>query len=119
MPTKTAITLGSEVDRVEPLIIWQLWISTCIFARVGSGLPVYKGDGEVRDPSQQTAFLLPGLKTLSLNLLRIALTQKKKTCQGPHNSVCVLVTQSCLSLCDPMDCSLPGSSAHEFPRQEY
>ena len=23
-----------------------------------------------------------------------------------------LVTQSCLSLCDPMDCSLPGSSIH-------
>ena len=22
------------------------------------------------------------------------------------------VTQSCLTLCDPMDCSLPGSSAH-------
>ena len=25
-------------------------------------------------------------------------------------SVCVLVTQSCLTLCDPMDCSQPGSS---------
>ena len=24
----------------------------------------------------------------------------------------VLVTQSCLTLCDPMDCSLPGSFAH-------
>ena len=22
-------------------------------------------------------------------------------------------------LCDPIDCSLPGSSAMEFPRQEY
>ena len=26
--------------------------------------------------------------------------------------VCVLVTQLCLTLCDPMDCSLPGSSVH-------
>ena len=26
--------------------------------------------------------------------------------------VCVLVTQSCLSLCDPMDYSLLGSSVH-------
>ena len=26
--------------------------------------------------------------------------------------VCVLVAQSCPSLCDPVDCSLPGSSAH-------
>ena len=33
-----------------------------------------------------------------------------------HNSsfyrVCVLVAQSCLTLCNPMDCSLPGSSVH-------
>ena len=26
--------------------------------------------------------------------------------------VCVLVSQSCPTLCDPMDCSLPGSSVH-------
>ena len=26
--------------------------------------------------------------------------------------MCVLVTQSCLTLCDPMDCSPPGSSVH-------
>ena len=31
----------------------------------------------------------------------------------------MLVTQSCLTLCDPMDCSPPGSSIHEFSRQEY
>ena len=31
----------------------------------------------------------------------------------------VLVTQSCLTLCDPMYCSPPGSSVHEFSRQEY
>ena len=33
--------------------------------------------------------------------------------------LCVLVTQSCPALCDPMDCSPPGSSAHTFSRQEY
>ena len=27
--------------------------------------------------------------------------------------------QSCPTLRDPMDCSLPGSSAHEIFRQEY
>ena len=27
--------------------------------------------------------------------------------------------QSCLTLCDPMDCSLPGSSVCGFSRQEY
>ena len=26
--------------------------------------------------------------------------------------LCVLVAQSCPTLCDPMDCSLPGSSVH-------
>ena len=26
--------------------------------------------------------------------------------------VCVLVAQSCLTFCDPMDCSPPGSSVH-------
>ena len=30
-----------------------------------------------------------------------------------------LVAQSCPTLCDPMDCSPPGSSAHGFSRQEY
>ena len=29
----------------------------------------------------------------------------------PHAVLC-LVAQSCLTLCDPMDCSPPGSSAH-------
>ena len=33
--------------------------------------------------------------------------------------MCVLVTQSCLTLCDPMDCNPPGSSVHEFSKQEY
>ena len=28
------------------------------------------------------------------------------------NLRCCLVAQSCLTLCDPMDCSLPGSSVH-------
>ena len=33
-------------------------------------------------------------------------------------SLC-LVAQSCLTLCDPLDCSLPGSSSMAFSRQEY
>ena len=35
---------------------------------------------------------------------------------GDHYPVlCVLVTQSCLTLHDPMDCNLPGSSVHGIP----
>ena len=33
-----------------------------------------------------------------------------------HTHICML---SCVTLCDPMDCSLPGSSAHELSWQEY
>ena len=31
---------------------------------------------------------------------------------------CAILTQSCLTLCEPMDCSLPGSSVHGI-LQEY
>ena len=31
----------------------------------------------------------------------------------------MLATQSCLTLCDPIDYSLLGSSVHEIPRQKY
>ena len=36
-------------------------------------------------------------------------------------SVCMHANQLqlCPALCDPMDCSPPGSSVHGFPRQEY
>ena len=29
------------------------------------------------------------------------------------------IAQSCVTLCEPIDCSLPGSSSVEFSRQEY
>ena len=32
---------------------------------------------------------------------------------------CCSVAKSCLTLCDPMDCSPPGFSVHGFPRQEH
>ena len=31
----------------------------------------------------------------------------------------MLVAQSCPTLCDPMDCSPPGSSVHGVSRQKY
>ena len=35
-------------------------------------------------------------------------------CLDVHKATCEAspVTQSCLTLCNPMDCSLPGSSVH-------
>ena len=36
---------------------------------------------------------------------------------GPVNtSTCVLEAQSCPTLCDPIDCSPPGSSVHGIPQ---
>ena len=32
---------------------------------------------------------------------------------------CCLVAKLCPTLCNPMDCSPPGSSSMEFPRQKY
>ena len=32
------------------------------------------------------------------------------------NILCVLVIQSCPTLCNPMDCSLPGSFVYEIPQ---
>ena len=38
----------------------------------------------------------------------------------PHARILLfLVTQSCLTLCNPMDCSPSGSSVLGFPRQQY
>ena len=51
--------------------------------------------------------------TVVLNAACLASLWFRKSGMGPHIvCVCVLVAQSCLILCDPVDCSLPGSSAH-------
>ena len=47
------------------------------------------------------------------------LISKEHQC-SPQFFIVVLVDRSCLTLCDPMDRSLPGSSVHGiFSRQEY
>ena len=38
--------------------------------------------------------------------------KKTEMLASESDVVCVLVAQSCLTLYNPMDCSLPGSSAH-------
>ena len=35
-----------------------------------------------------------------------------RRCTSTVEGVCVVVAQLCPTLCDPMDCSLPGSSVH-------
>ena len=61
---------------------------------------------------------LPGLQTDRLLLTVFSCGRKKETERGRELSdissplVCALITQSCPTLCDPIDCSLPGSSVH-------
>ena len=43
----------------------------------------------------------------------------KPDCPCPAFLGLLLVAKSCPTLCDPMDCNLPGSSVMGFPRQEY
>ena len=43
---------------------------------------------------------------------------QQKDCEATMK-VNVLVTQSCLALYDPMDCSPPGSSVHEILQASY
>ena len=38
----------------------------------------------------------------------------KETCTGNKGDCCHLFAESCLTLCDPMYCSPPGSSLHEI-----
>ena len=43
----------------------------------------------------------------------------KGTLHRPRTQLSLCCAQSCLTLCDPMDCSLPASSVHGFSRQQY
>ena len=38
--------------------------------------------------------------------------------QQMQTIICVSCTQSCLTVCNPMNCSLPGSSVHSILQQE-
>ena len=42
-----------------------------------------------------------------------------KGCIALYVCVCVLAAQTCLTLCDPRDCSPPGFSVHGILWQEY
>ena len=54
-----------------------------------------------------------------LSLESTCLKHETKCAPSKRLKVNILVIQSCLTLCNPMDCHLPGSSAMQFSRQEY
>ena len=51
-------------------------------------------------------YYLMNIESLEIDLI--------KKFASRFEDVCVLVAQLCLTLCDPMDCSSPGSSVHEI-----
>ena len=54
------------------------------------------------------------------NCIKISLfLKKKKTAKEVLLKTTKPKPLSCPTLCDPVDCSPPGSSIHEFSRQEY
>ena len=82
-----------------------------------------------RKTSGQIHFSIPAtVSPLHTNLQVGNFQRRQRVYQPLHASCCTtvlfkvcvcLVTQSCLTLCNPKDRSLPGSSVQGFPRQEY
>ena len=90
----------------------------------GGGLA---GTGQLREEARQDSRSCqsPGPTEVSVpSQSHTMVPQRRDLCQPQHGSVsasapccmCVLVIQSCLTLCDHMDCSPPGSSAHAILR---
>ena len=59
---------------------------------------------------------------IKLHFMKIKFYEENKTeiwVQVEVSFVVCLFTQSCPTLCDPLDCSPPGSSVHRIFQQEY
>ena len=123
--------LPPAVDRsVRVLVRQALVFLTCLLIRVESSVSLFSipsvlagcqllwasssgVPGRVgcrRDPRQPLVSFLAGVPHLVLLLCPkcwIFLETTPSSC-----CCCCLVTKSCLTLCEPVDCSLPGSSVH-------
>ena len=74
---------------------------------------------EVADGFRVAGFVSPGLRNFYLEKAWL-LIECKAGNMSFHRYMCLwLVTQSCPTLCDPMDCSLPGSSVFGVLQAEY
>ena len=59
---------------------------------------------------QPTPVFLPGASHGQWSLVGLSPWGHRGSDMQPEGRVCVLVTQSCPALCDPLDCDSPGSS---------
>ena len=55
-----------------------------------------------------------GIGTAMFTEALFTVVKMRKQSKFPLTDKCVLVSQSCLTLCDPMDCSPPGSPVHRI-----
>ena len=80
---------------------------TCLLRCPGQTCPQvpFRSNSFKREASANTVFWLGDLFKGS---------PKKQNHQCVCVNMCVLVTQSCSTLCNPMDCCPPGSSGHEI-----
>ena len=67
----------------------------------------------------QATLLRKELLTLGVSPRRLGGGEEMWSRPGAGSSQTCLVAQSCLTLCNSMDCSPPGSPVHGFSRQEY
>ena len=58
-------------------------------------------------------WILSSNKSNCFNKMSFLIKGTRAPCRDISQGFCVLVAQSCLTHCDPMDCSPPGSSVHE------
>ena len=102
LPFSCRSLLGCDSERPSPL---SVWLQVCLFnfyaclivmtlSSIWLSIPVKYCSSENRISVSNTKFNSDSLPAC-------------------------LVTKMYPTLCNPMDCSLPGSSVHRFPRQEY
>ena len=80
-------------------------VCTCLYPRLFFRLFSGIGKQVLKGPCPMGSFLHGSPESLS---------RFPSSCRmlGAHSSIESEVAQSCLTLCDPMDCSLPGFSLH-------
>ena len=88
---------GSSIHGILQASILE-WIAT----------PFSRGSSRPRDQTRVSFISCTGRWILYHCATRSSIKMEIKMA----SCVCVLVTQSCLTLCDPMDCSPPGFSVH-------
>ena len=99
---------------VDPMTLqgsWKVFKRERTCSLVFRVAPSVRRSGLERDEVKSPASWLFSLRSLFQLLDPLA--------SADSIAVCVVVAQSCPTLCNPVDCSPPGSSVHGIPRQEY